>query len=53
MEPNRLPSKILAWDLAHTGKTWPSEIKAILTSVDMVEKFHDRETICLRPLQFN
>lgn len=47
MEPNRLPSKMLMWDLAHTGKTWSSEIKAILTSVDMTEKFHNRETICL------
>ena len=50
MKPDRLPSKILAWDLAHTGRTWSSKIKAILNSVDMVEKFHNRETICLKEI---
>ena len=45
MDNNRLPKKILDWDLSVNGNTWSSEIKSILYRIGENEAFNTRQTV--------
>lgn len=45
LDENRLPRKILDWDIRHPGNTWSSDLKSVLTSIDQVTAFDDKTEI--------
>ncbi len=48
LDPQRLPRKVLEWDIHCNGNTWSSNLKSILSSMDLNRAFNTRNIVCTR-----
>ncbi len=48
LDPQRLPRKVLEWDMHCNGNTWSSNLKSILFSMDLRRAFNTRNIVCTR-----
>ncbi len=48
LDPQRLHIKVLEWEIHCNGNTWSSNLKSILSSMDLSKAFNTRNIVCTR-----